>query len=199
MAAALKVTTDYGALARKLEQKVKRYPRSAAAGINRAAQGAYTLAVREIQADTGASSQKTIRKNLSLTKATGEKPEARLTGFSSKKDRIPIIEMKPKPRSVTKRRPSRGVSYGPQSKLLPSSFIARMGSGHIGVFHRKFGVSTGSGSAHAGFVGRLPIRELFGPSVALVFKRPKITKKIKAYLREKVPQEIARAFKFVTG
>lgn len=186
MAMALKVTTDYAALARKLEQKVKRYPRSAAAGINRAAQGAYTLAVREIQADIGASSQKTIRKNLSLTKATGEKPEARLTGFSSKKDRIPIIEMKPKPRSVTKRRPQGGVRYGAQSRLIPGSFIAKLKSGHLGVFKR-------SGKQ------RLPIQELFGPSVALVFSRPKITKKIKAYLQEKLPQEIARAFKFVTG
>jgi hypothetical protein len=189
---------------------VKRYPRSAAAGINRAAQGAYTLAVREIQADIGASSQKTIRRNLSLTKATGEKPQARLTGFSSKKDRIPIYEMKPKPQSVTKRRPAGGVKYGAQAKLIPSSFIAKMESGHTGVFKRigKFSVPSRGRYAgkiyasgrHAGLpVVRENIKELFGPSVALVFKRKKITDKIRAYLREKVPQEIARAFKFVTG
>lgn len=186
MANTLKVTTDTAALARKLDQKVKRYPSSAAAGINKAAAGAYTLAVREVQADIGASSQKTIRRNITLSKATGAKPEARLIAFSSKKDRVPIYEMKPKPRSVTKRRPEGGVRYGAQSKLIPGSFIARVRSGHIGVFKRVA-------------KPRLPIQELFGPSVALVFSRKKITGKITSYLREKVPQEVARAFKYVTG
>jgi len=186
MASSLRVTTDTAALARKLDQKVKRYPSSAAAGINKAAQGAFTLAVREVQADIGASSQKTIRRNITLKRATGANPQARLVAFSSKKDRIPIYEMKPKPKSVTRRRPEGGVRYGANSKLLPGSFIARVRSGHIGVFKR-------SGKP------RLPIQELFGPSVALVFSRKKIKGKILDYLREKVPQEVARAFKFVTG
>lgn len=186
MAVAVKVSTDHAALSRKLNQSVKRYPRAAAAGINKAAAGAFTLSVREIQADVGASSQKTIRKNLTLQKATGEKPEARLVAFSSKKDRIPIIEMKPTPRTVTRRRPAIGVRYGAQRKVIPGSFIARLRSGHVGVFRR-------TSSA------RLPIVELFGPSVALVFSRKKIVDKVSVYLRAKVPEEIARAFKFVTG
>jgi hypothetical protein len=186
MADSIKVSTDTAALARKLDQKVKLYPRFAAAGINKAAASALTLAVREIQADIGASSQKTIRKNVTLSKATTARPQARLTAFSSKRDRIPIYEMKPKPKAVTRRRPAGGVRYGAASKLLPGSFIARVQSGHIGVFKR-------TGKA------RLPIQELFGPSVALVFSRKKITDKITAYLREKVPQEVARAFRFVTG
>jgi hypothetical protein len=193
MADSIKVTTDTAALARKLDQKVKRYPGFAAAGINKAAAGALTLAVREIQADIGASSQKTIRKNVTLTKATGAKPQARLTAFSSKRDRIPIFEMKPKPKTVTKRRPEGGVRYGVASKLLPGSFIARVASGHIGVFKRtgKFG--------RRGNPKLETIQELFGPSVALVFSRKKITGKITAFLREKVPQEVERAFRFVTG
>jgi hypothetical protein len=186
MANTLRVTTDAAGLARKLDQKVKRYPSLAAAGINKPAAGAFTLAVREVQADIGASSQKTIRRNITLTKATGAKPQARLTAFSSKKDRIPIYEMKPKPKSVTKRRPEGGVRYGTQSKLIPGSFIARVRSGHIGVFKRSS-------------KSRLPIQELFGPSVALVFSRKKIKGKIIEYLREKVPLEVARAFRFVTG
>lgn len=185
MATAIKVSTDTAALGRKLQQTVAKYPRYAAAGINKAAAGAFTLAVREVQADIGASSQKSIRKNIILKKATGTNPQARLTAFSSKKDRIPIYEMKPKPRSVTKRRPPVGVSYG-AGKVIPGSFIAKVKSGHIGVFKRAA-------------KQRLPIQELFGPSVALVFSRKKITGKIKDYLREKLPQEIARAFRYVTG
>jgi hypothetical protein len=61
-----------------------------------------------------------------------------------------------------------------------------MVSTHIGVFKRI-------GAA------RLPIAELFGPSIALVFSRRKLQERLGAFLREKVPQEIARAFRFVTG
>jgi hypothetical protein len=184
MALTLKVSTDQAGLERKLEEKIlKRAPRAAAAGINRAAQGAFTLSVREIQKDIGATAQKSIRRNLSLSKASAAKPEARLTALSSKKERVPIYEIAPKPRSVTRRRPPGGVTYGPQSKLIPGSFIARMQSGHIGVFQRIRDK-------------RLPVRELFGPSVALVFSRRKIRSKIQEFLKEKVPQEIARALKF---
>lgn len=186
MALALKVSTDHAALKKKLAQSVKRYPRAAAAGINRAAQGAFTHAVRAIQEDVGTSAQKTIRRNLTVKNATAEKPEARLIGFSAKKDRIPIYELKPAPRSVTRRRPEGGVRYGAAKKLLPGSFIARMKSGHVGVFKRLEKTRT-------------PLDELHGPSVALVFSRKKITDKVRAYLKAKLPVEIARAFKFVTG
>lgn len=180
---AVRISTDLNALDRKLRARVDKFPRAAAAGINRSARGAYTLAVREIQADTEAGAQKAIRKNLTLKLATADKPEARLTAFSSKKDRIPIIELRPSPRGLTKRRPIGGVRYGRARKLLPSAFIARLKSGHVGVFKR---------------VGkpRLPIVELQGPSVALVFSRKKITDKVKAFLRESVPKEISRALKF---
>jgi hypothetical protein len=188
MAIAIKVSTDTAALGRKLDQSVKRYPRAAAAGINRAAQGAFTLSVRAIQADVGAGAQKTIRRNLSLQKATAEKPEARLIAFSSSKDRIPIYEMNPRPKTVTRRRPPGGVRYGKQGILIPGSFIAvmKLKSGHVGVFRRLT-------------AKRFPIVELKGPSVALVFSRKKIQEQISEYLRTKVPEEIARAFKFVTG
>jgi hypothetical protein len=184
MPLALKISGDPTQATRQLKRRLARAtPRAAAAGINRAAQGAFTLSVREIQKDVGASSQKTIRRNLSLFKASAEKPRAELRARSTKRERIPIFELGPRPRSVTRRRPAGGVRYGPAQKLIPGSFIARMKSGHVGVFKRL-------GQA------RRPIIELFGPSVALVFSRRKITDKIRAYLREKVPQEITRALRF---
>jgi len=183
MANAINVKFDHAALERKLQQSVKRYPRAAAAGINRAAQGGYTLSVREIQKDIGATAQKTIRGNLTVSRATAQKPEAKIVGFSSKKDRVPIYEMRPKPKSVTKRRPAGGVRYGNEGRLIPGSFIAALKSGHVGVFKRVG-------------AGRLPIRELFGPSVALVFSRKRIISKLTDYLKTKVPEEIKRAFKF---
>jgi hypothetical protein len=185
MAGPIKVTTDHAALTRKLQQNVKRYPRAAAAGINRAAQGAFTVSVREIQTDVEASSQKTIRRNLTVHKASAEKPQAILRAKSTRNERIPIYEMKPKPRTVTRRRPEGGVRYGKQNKLIPGSFIAQVGA-HTGVFKRRG-------------AERKPITELSGPSVALVFARKKILDKVLAYIREKVPQEITKAFRFMTG
>lgn len=195
---ALKVTTDHAALSRKLKQSLGRYPRAAAAGINRAAAGAFTLSVREVQADIGASAQKTIRKHIKLTRATQDKPQALLFARSFREDRIPIYEMKPTPRNVTRRKPPGGVRYGAQRKLIPSSFIAQLESGYKGVFKRfgpKIILTRGKSAGKKG----QRIDELQGPSVALVFSRRKITDKIRAYLKDKVPQEIARAFKFATG
>lgn len=193
MAFKLNVSTDTAALGRKLNQSVNRYPKAAAAGINRAAQSAFTFAVREIQTDIGATSQKTIRRNLTLEKATGEKPEAQLIGYASKKERVPIFEMKPRPRTITKRRPPGGVRYGATSKLIPGSFIARMRSEdnkseHVGVFKRigTFSIKT----------RREMIAELFGPSVARVFARRRIKSKVMAFIGDKLPGEINRAFRF---
>ena len=184
-------------------------PRALAAGINRTMQSAQTLAVRQIQADVGAGAQKTIRRNISLKKASGEKTHAELIAVSAKKERIPIYDMKPRPRTVTRRRPPGGVSYGPTSKLIPGSFIAQMRSGHVGVFKRigtrRIVDDRRYLHTQAGVLQRTSralqadqITELFGPSVALVFSRKKITDQIKNLITEKIPAEVARAFKFLT-
>jgi len=184
MAVQFKISADTAALGRKLEDRfIKRGPRAAVAGINRVARSAMTLAVREIQADVGTSSQKTIRRNLSVKPANGANPEAMLIARSAKKERIPIFEIRPNPRSVTKRRPPGGVRYGANGKLIPGSFIAQMKSGHIGVYKRIDDK-------------RIPIAEKFGPSVARVFSRKKILAKISEFIRAKLPEEINRAMRF---
>lgn len=183
MAETLRIRSDLAAFQRKLAAPLARLPRATVAGINRSLAGANTLAVREIQRNLGTSAQKTIRRNLSAVKATLSNPEARLIAFSSKKERIPIYELKPSPRAVTRRRPVGGVRYGKNGKLLTGSFIGRMKSGHVGVFKRLT-------------AKRLPIAELFGPSVARVFARPSIINKIRTFLKQSVPREINRALRF---
>lgn len=221
-----KVTTDRAAFGRKLDQSIKRFPRAAAAGINKAVRGVSTLAVREIQLEVGASAQKTIRRSIKLLTATKEKPEARLivsssgekmrffSGDTAVPGRIPIYELRPKPKTRPTGRPrGSGVSYGPTQKLLSGSFIATLKSGHVGVFTR---IKNRNIIGDIGFIDigkgasifmppktrsrkKEPITELFGPSPALIFSRKKITDKIRAYVREKVPQEINRAFRFMAG
>src|SRR5262245_28832769 len=102
MPVTLKVTTNPNSLNQKLAALAKRYPRPATAAINRTAERGYTFTVREIQKDTGASSQKTIRRNLSVSKASSdnERPAAKIIGRSAKRHRIPIYELGPRPRGV---------------------------------------------------------------------------------------------------
>ena len=165
------------------DQLTRRAPRAAAAGLNRTAQAAQTAAVRAIQKDLGASAQKTIRRNLSIQRATPQKLEASLIARSAKTDRIPIYELRPRPSTVTKHRPAGGVRYGPQGKQIPGSFIARLKSGHVGVFARQAQT-------------RLPITELKGPSIALVLSRPRVHGQVQKVIAEKLPKEMHSAFRF---
>ncbi len=185
-------------------------PRAIQAGINRTMQSAYTASVRAIQQDIAASSQKTIKRNLSLRTATAAQPGAELVARSAKKERVPLYEMKPRPKNITRRRPAGGVSYGPESKLIPGSFIAKFKSGHVGVFkrigarriadaRRYLRVQAGVLQRTSRALNAQQITELFGPSVALVFGRKKILDPIKELIDDKLPKEIERALKFVKG
>jgi hypothetical protein len=195
MAEAIKISVDKQKLSADLRRLTARYPRATAIALNRTVKRAETLAVREIQADVGASAQKTIRRNLTTRDAKESKLEAAVVAFSAKKDRIPIFEMKPRPRSVTRRKPPVGVSYGNDRKVIPSSFIAIMPSGHQGVFQRVGGKVPLARGKSKGKV-RQRITELFGPSVALVFSRQKIQQKLRELVAKVGPDEFARAFKF---
>lgn len=180
------VRHDSAALGRKLQASARRYPKAAVSGMNRTAQRVRTMAAREIQLNVGASSQKTIRRNLKLAKATAQRPRAELFARSGIKDRIPIFELRPRPKTVsTGRQRGAGVVYGARQKLIPGSFVQRMKSGHVGVFVR------------VGPAGRQGIVEARGPSVALVLRRKPIVNKIRAFIKEHLPVEMARAFKFL--
>jgi hypothetical protein len=159
--------------------------RALVAGMNRTVRFLNTAATRAIQADVGASSQKTIRRNLSIHQATKEKPTAILRARSAKSDRIPLFELRPRPRQPVKRPRGAGVQYGPGGKLIPGSFVARMKSGHVGVFKRL-------GKA------RLPIAELFGPSVAWVFGSRKVQNTLKSVVDDRLPKEVDKALEHFT-
>lgn len=128
-------------------------PRAIMRGLNRAIGSARTIEVKGISGDTGMK-QADVRDALTMTTATQTKPEASL---SAGMKRIPLIDFK-----ATGPEPSRGKGGGVRYVLqggrdqLPDAFIATMSSGHRGVFERV-------GSK------RLPIRELYGPSLGKVF------------------------------
>ena len=207
MAEALKISFDRAKLSADLRRFQARHPRAVAISLSRTAKRAETLAVREIQADAGASAQKTIRRNLKVRDASENKLEAAVVAYSSKKDRIPLFELRPRPRAASSRRPATGVSYGNNRRTVPGSFIATVPKKskfpgdivgvHTGVFRR---IGNRIRLTHGRSKGQMGQRivELFGPSVALVFARKKIQSKLRELAARVYPDELARAFKFAS-
>lgn len=129
------------------------YPKAVTTALVRAlnrgiTSGRATMA-KLIAADTGLKSS-TIKSAMKLQKATSALPQASLGAGLT---RIPLYQFQA-------RQTRRGVSY-----RLPGSrgrnehaFIAQMATGHVGVFMRRT-------------KRRLPIKELFGPSLGHVFAK----------------------------
>jgi len=138
-----------------LKDYPKRATRATVRAMNRAIASGRTLMVQRIAGDTGLKSGD-VRKAMSLRNATAQRLEARL-GVGLK--RIPLYAFNAKG-LFPSRGKGRGVSYRLKGGAgrIANAFIADMKSGHRGVFVR-------SGKA------RLPIRELFGPSLGHVFAK----------------------------
>ncbi len=131
----------------------KAVPKAAARAINRAATAAKTEAWKQIKKDYTIK-QTYVRKAWDkITKATASNLSAKLIS------RGPVMALsyfKIKPKSPPKRRPKNPVYAQVRNDgggTIRGAFVARMKSGHTGVFHRTRGNQS------------LPIKQNFGPSV----------------------------------
>lgn len=160
-----------------LREYPKRATRAIVRSMNRALTSGRTLMVQRIAADTGLRSSD-IKKAMAFSEASAQNLEARMAlGLK----RIPLIQFNargPEP----SRGKGRGVSYRLKggSGRIPTAFIATMRSGHRGVFARV-------GKA------RLPVRELFGPSLGHVFAkyRPEGIARVKEAFAKNFASEMA--------
>lgn len=126
-----------------------------ARAINRTADSEKVALSRAIATDMGIQVG-VVKAAITVEKATTH----RLTAFViAKGARLPLIDLRASGPTPSRGR-GRGVSYRVfgTTRRLPHAFIAKMASGHVGVFGR-------SGKA------RLPIHEKFGPSIAHVFRK----------------------------
>jgi hypothetical protein len=143
----------------EVDAALREYPKKASRALvramNRALTSGRTLMVQRIAADTGLRSGD-IKKAMALRNASAQSLEARLAiGLK----RIPLISFNARGQEPSRGK-GRGVSYRLKggSGRIGNAFISTMRSGHRGVFVR------------AGKT-RLPIRELFGPSLGHVFAK----------------------------
>jgi len=157
--ATLSLTLKADGWERGIERLLERYPVAEARALNRAVASAKVVMVREVARDLGL-------KQSDLSDSKGDRITVRQAGRSeflqahqmsaqvvATGDRIPLYKFRARQTraGVSARLPTGAERY-------PSAFIATVGSGHTGVFKRR--------SAR-----RLPIVELFGPSVPKVFRK----------------------------
>ena len=129
--------------------------RAVVRALRRAITAARTLMVREISKDVGLKS-KDVKDALRMTEPSFSNPTAQL---AAKLKRIPLIRFSARGPEPSRGR-GKGVTYrlGQRRGRNEHAFIAVMKSGHRGVFKRK---ST----------KRLPIYQLYGPSLGHVFEK----------------------------
>lgn len=153
---ATRITFNASDVHRNIARFKSRFPLAVVRSLNRAAVSARTLLVKEISKDIGIKSG-TVRDRIAIQNAN-ERTMVATVSVSGK--RIPLIDLNakgPEPsrgrgRGVTARNPGGAGRY-------PHAFIATVGTGgHRGVFQRRTRK-------------RLPIRELFGPSLPHVFAK----------------------------
>jgi hypothetical protein len=148
--------------------------------LNRSAASGKTIMVREISADLGMKAT-AVRDTISIVEARPDKPRVQLISIGK---RIPLIDLGAKGPEPSRGR-GRGVSYklGGTRRKLAHAFIARMGSGHRGVFAR---------TSRA----RLPVVELRGPSIPHVFR--KFRPLGLARMREQLVKNLQHEFRYYT-
>ena len=150
-------------------------PKAAARALNRTLSNVQTVSRRRVAKGVG-QKQKTIKGQFRLVKASRN----RLIGVLKATGKpTPLIALK-NPKQFKK---GVKVTFGGKRQLMKGAFIATMPSGREGVFRRES-------------KSRLPIRELFGPSVPAWFATREVNKAMEDTAAEKWPSNFARDLDF---
>lgn len=143
---------------RSLSALASRGPIAIARGINKSATSGRAIMAREVARDMGVKVGD-ARGAMTIQRASGQNLTARIIARGK---RLPLIDFKARGPSPSRGR-GRGVAYTMRGQRvrIADAFLATMPTGHKGVFTRRTKAGTPS--------RRLPIRELFGPSIAQSF------------------------------
>jgi hypothetical protein len=145
-----------------------------ARAINKSAVSVRAVGARAISKDLGLRVGD-VREQIVIRRAHSTEPTATLTVRGR---RIPLIEFSARGPEPSRGR-GKGVTYRlrGQRRRIPSAFIATMRSGHRGVFRRLR-------------TRRLPIVELFGPSLVRSFTRRAVVNAMRARYAEVMPANL---------
>jgi hypothetical protein len=148
-----------------------------ARAVNRAVEGARTDAIKAVCAEYAIKATD-VRKSIHIKRATPGNPVAQVISTGSP---IPLIKFKvtprkPRARGEKKKTVVAGVKFG-NAKPMPHSFVARMKSGHVGVYSRKDGT------------GRT-IKQHYSPSVPQMMGNEKALEYIEKRAYERLDKEL---------
>jgi hypothetical protein len=129
-----------------------------------------------------------VRDRLTLVKAS---PSHLVATIRVKRKAIPLTKYAPR---QTRTGVSVSIWKSKGRQTLAGAFMARMPTGHVGVYlrkpdwrHKLVGIEEGRKIYHG-----LPIRELFGPAVvAVVSSDPEILKKLGEFASDDLVQQLA--------
>jgi hypothetical protein len=151
-------------------------PKAIANALNRVAEGVRTEAVRKVR-ERYYIRARDVNETIRIKKATPEDPVViiRSTGSPLALSKFRINPAKPP--SKRRKTPIIARVVKGAGGSIRGAFVARMASGHIGVFHR-------AGKA------RLPIVERFGPSVPQMLGHESVTRYIEEQARERLESRL---------
>lgn len=164
--------------------------KAVARAINRALEGARTDAVGKICAEYFVRPID-VRKTLHIVRAKPDRPEARLLSSGGA---IPLMKFRVSPKKPPRQKGKKsgerkgvvaGVKFG-TAVPFPYSFVAKVGSGHVGVFSR-----VGSAS--------LPIRQKYGPSIPQMLGNETVLKYIEERAKERLEKELRHQIDYLFG
>jgi hypothetical protein len=151
--------------ANRLRQLRERAPEAIVRALNRAIDSAKVAAAREVAGDMGLPVSR-VRDQIIVRRAARGHASASLRASA---ERIPLYHFKASPKEPPSRGRGRGVTARVKGTrvLYRGAFVARMRSGHVGVFRR---LGAGERRSPGGWGKNLPIVQLRGPSIWKVFR-----------------------------
>lgn len=197
------VQVDTKDVERATEQLGKRAPYAIARALNRAGESGVTAGVRAVSQDTGIKQgdlKGTSKRNRRIWSRRATPGDLVMTVYADVA-RIPLADFKARgPGGATPSNPApsrgkgRGVSWSFGGKARGRerrAFLARLDSGHVGVFKRM--PPSTKKSEKGAWSKNLPIAELHGPSVGLVWKKkePVVIARVREQLAKSLVHEIA--------
>lgn len=163
----------------------KNVPKAFSAALNRTAAGVKTEAARMVRQRYYVK-HGDVLKTIKVSKASASKLELLLV---SRGPSIPLIRFRTTPGSPPTRQPKvlkAAVKKNGSKKPIPGAFVAKMGSGHIGVFRR-------AGKK------RLPVDELYGPAIPVMLGEPGIAEHLQQEMERRMGQRLDHEVNRVLG
>ncbi len=178
----------------------KQLKKATVSALNKTITSVRTFIVREVNKEYNVA-QKDIRKELKLSKANYSRMEARVMGEGS--PGIKLYKFSPTPKAAPSTRRLKSGAYSPKGgikvmihrgsrKIVKGAFIARMSSGHVGVFRRK---ESGIGDWWNAFSGG-GIEELYGPSPLRIIDTDYYVDRMDDFTQETMDKNMAHEAEF---